>query len=105
MHCSDTFPTMPIKHLRRGCFVTHSKMSTCYPLIINARRGCIENFHHILYADSEETLRQIVADFADKYDLDRYFVYGYGSHHLWLKQREITNPDITFEYRILIVEY
>ena len=44
-------------------------------------------------------------DFADKYDLDRYFVYGYGSHHLWLKQRKITNPDITFEYRILIVEY
>lgn len=49
MHCSDTFPTMPIKHLRRGCFVTHSKMSTCYPLIINARRGCIENFHHLFF--------------------------------------------------------
>ena len=65
----------------------------------------IEFVNHILYADSEETLRQIVADFADKYDLDRYFVYGYGSHHLWLKQRKITNPDITFEYRILIVEY
>ena len=42
----------------------------------------IEFVNHILYADSEETLRQIVADFADKYDLDRYFVYGYGSHHL-----------------------
>lgn len=49
MHCSDTFPTMPIKHLRRGCFVTHSKMSTCYPLIINARRGCIENFHQYFF--------------------------------------------------------
>ena len=36
----------------------------------------IEFVNHILYADSEETLRQIVADFADKYDLDRYFVYG-----------------------------
>lgn len=65
----------------------------------------IEFVNHILYADSEKTLRQIVADFADKYDLNRYFVYGYGSHHLWLKQRKITNPDITFEYRILIVEY
>ena len=53
----------------------------------------------------EETLWQMVADFTDKYDLDRYFVYDYGSHHLWLKQRKITNPDITFEYRILIVEY
>lgn len=44
----------------------------------------IEFVNHILYADSEATLRQIVADFTDKYDLDRYFVYGYGSHHLWL---------------------
>ncbi len=35
----------------------------------------IEFVNHILYADSEATLRQIVADFADKYDLDRYFVY------------------------------
>lgn len=47
----------------------------------------IEFVNHILYADSEEILRQIVAGFADKYDLDRYFVYGYGSHHLWLKQK------------------
>lgn len=45
MLCSDTFPTMPIKHLRRGCFVTHSKITICYPLIINAKHGYIENFH------------------------------------------------------------
>jgi len=31
----------------------------------------IEFVNHILYADSEETLRKIVADFTDKYDLDR----------------------------------
>lgn len=49
MHFSDTFPTMLIKHLRRGCFVTRSKISTCYPLVINARRGCIENFHHYFF--------------------------------------------------------
>ena len=60
--------------------------------------------NHILYADSEEALRQIVADFVDKHNLERYFVYGYGSHHLWLKQRKITNPEMTFEYRVLIVE-
>lgn len=45
MLCSDTFPTMPIKHLRRGCFVTHSKITICYPLIINAKHGYIENLH------------------------------------------------------------
>ncbi|GFI14098.1 hypothetical protein IMSAGC008_01648 [Muribaculaceae bacterium] len=65
----------------------------------------IEFVNHILYADSEDTLRRIVANFADKYDLDRYFVYGYGSHHLWLKQRKITDPEKVFDYRILIVKF
>ena len=65
----------------------------------------IEFVNHILYADSEETLRQIVADFADKYDLDQYFVYGFGSHHFWLSQKKITDPEKVFNYRILIVEY
>ncbi len=65
----------------------------------------IELVNHILYADIEENLRRIVANFADKYDLDRYFVYGYGSHHLWLKQRKITDPEKVFNYRILIVKF
>lgn len=65
----------------------------------------IEFVNHILYADSEATLRQIVADFADKYDLDRYFVYGYGKHYLWVAQRKITDTEKVFNYRILIVEY
>lgn len=49
--------------------------------------------NHILFADSEESLRRIVADYAKKSDLDKYFVYGYGSHHFWLKQRKITDPE------------
>ena len=61
--------------------------------------------NHILIAYNEETLRRLVADYAERTDFDRYFVYGYGRTHFWLKQRKITNPDITFEYRILIVEY
>lgn len=65
----------------------------------------IEFVNHILYADSEENLRQIVADFADKYDLDRYFTYGFGKHHLWVAQRKITDSEKVFDYRILIVEY
>ena len=65
----------------------------------------IEFVNHILYADSEKTLRQTVADFADKYDLDRYFVYGFGSHHFWLAQKKITDPEKVFNYRILIVKF
>ncbi len=79
-----------------------------HPTIIfddNIAEIIIEFVNHILYADSEDTLRRIVANFADKYDLDRYFVYGYGSHHLWLKQRKITDPEKVFDYRILIVKF
>ena len=49
MHCSDTFPTLPIKHLHRGCFVTRSKIPTRYPLIISIRHGYIENFHQYFF--------------------------------------------------------
>ena len=61
--------------------------------------------NHILFADSEESLRRIVADYAEKSDLDKYFVYGYGSHHFWTKQRKITDPEKVFNYRILIVKF
>lgn len=49
MLCSDTFPIMPIKHLRRGCFVTHLKRMICYALTINAKHEYIEIFHHLFF--------------------------------------------------------
>lgn len=61
--------------------------------------------NHILFADSEESLRRIVADYAEKSALDRYFVYGYGKHHFWLAQKKVTDPEKTFDYRTLIVEF
>lgn len=61
--------------------------------------------NHILFADSEESLRHIVADYAERTDFDKYFVYGYGRSHLWVSQRKITAPKKTFNYRILIVEF
>lgn len=65
----------------------------------------IEFVNHILYADYEENRRRIETNFVDTYDLDRYFVYGFGSHHLWLKQRKITDPQKVFDYRILFVNF
>ncbi len=65
----------------------------------------IEFVNHILYADNEDSLRHIVTNFKGVYELDRYFVYGFGSHHLWLKQRKITDSQKVFDYRILIVNF
>lgn len=46
---SNPFRKMPIKHLRRGSFVTPFQNSICYPLIFNAKRRHIENFHHYFF--------------------------------------------------------
>ncbi len=61
--------------------------------------------NHILIACDEETLRRLVADYSERAEFDRYFVYGYGRHHFWLEQRKITDPEKVFNYRILIVKF
>ncbi len=61
--------------------------------------------NHILIAHDEDTLRRLVADYAEKSALDRYFVYGFGKHHFWLAQKKISNPEKVFNYRILIVKF
>ena len=79
-----------------------------YPTIVyddNIAEIIVEFVNHILYADSEKNLRRIIAAYAEKSELDRYFTYGFGKHHFWLKQRKITNPEKVFGYRILIVNF
>lgn len=61
--------------------------------------------NHILIAYDENTLRRLVADYAEKSALDRYFVYGFGKHHFWLAQKRISDPEKVFNYRILIVKF
>lgn len=61
--------------------------------------------NHILIAYNGENLRRLVADYAEKSALDQYFVYGFGSHHFWLSQKKITDPEKVFNYRILIVKF
>lgn len=61
--------------------------------------------NHILIAYDEDTLRRLVADYAEKSALDRYFVYGFGKHHFWLSQKKGSDPEKIFNYRILIVKF
>ncbi len=61
--------------------------------------------NHILVVGDEDTLRRLVADYAERTDFDRYFVYGYGRNHFWLAQKKITDPEKVFNYRILIVNF
>ena len=53
----------------------------------------------------EVELRELVKVFAQSKEFNRFFAFGYGSSHFWLKQRMASDPDKCMENRLLIVEF
>ena len=43
--------------------------------------------------------------FARSKEFNRFFAFGYGSHHLWLTQRMASDPAKCMKNRLLIVEF
>lgn len=54
---------------------------------------------------NEEELRNSVKKFAETSELDKFFAYGYGSHHFWLHQRYTSNPGMVLTNRLLSVHF
>lgn len=54
---------------------------------------------------NEEELRNSIRKFAETNDLDKFFAYGYGSHHFWLHQRYTSAPDRVLANRLLSVHF
>ncbi len=59
----------------------------------------------ILFASNETELRQGIENLKTKVPLDDYFVYGFGSHHLWVHQRKVSDPTQPFRHRLLKAEF
>lgn len=59
----------------------------------------------ITLARNEEELRNSVKKFAETNELDRFFAYGYGSHHFYMHQRYTSNPDMVLTNRLLSVHF
>ncbi len=59
----------------------------------------------LTFCQSEEDLRRSVKEFAEKYGLDKFFLYGFGSHHFYLHQRYTSNPEMVMKNRILSVHF
>lgn len=59
----------------------------------------------ITLAGNEEELRNSVKKFAETNELDRFFAYGYGSHHFYMHQRYTSNPDMVLTNRLLSVHF
>lgn len=54
---------------------------------------------------NEEELRNSIKKFAETNELDKFFAYGYGSHHFWLHQRYTSNPNMVLTNRLLSVHF
>lgn len=59
----------------------------------------------ILLASNEHELRQGIDKLKSQVPLDDYFVYGFGSHHLWVHQRKVSDPTQPFRHRLLKAEF
>ena len=58
----------------------------------------------ITLSDSKEELRSAINKIAKETELDKFFAYGYGAHHFWLKQRRLSNGEPK-EHRLLTAEF
>ena len=58
----------------------------------------------ITLSDNEDELRLAINKIAEETELDKFFAYGYGAHHFWLKHRKLSNGKPK-EYRLLKVEF
>ncbi len=59
----------------------------------------------ILFADDENSLRKGIGNLKTQVPLDDYFVYGFGSHHLWVHQRKASDPTQYFRCRLMKAEF
>ncbi|WP_301885632.1 MULTISPECIES: hypothetical protein [Bacteroides] len=58
-----------------------------------------------VFTRSENELRTAIAYLSESTDFDKFFAYGYGSHHFWLNQRLPSDTSKCMENRLLIVEF
>ena len=65
----------------------------------------LEFINLLTLCQSEEQLRASVKDFSEKHELDKFFLYGFGSHHFYLHHRYTSNPEMVMRNRVLSVHF
>ena len=58
----------------------------------------------ITLSENKDELRSAINKIAEETELDKFFAYGYGAHHFWLKHRKLSNGEPK-EHRLLKVEF
>lgn len=76
-------------------FGWHEKLPEAFTTLVNT----------LVLAKSEAELREIMTTLSGNKDFDNFFLYGFGHHHLWVKQKGIPTTSDKEDYRLLIVEF
>ena len=69
------------------------------------RAVVLDLINRILLTRNETELRETIAVCAERTELNKFFLYGYGKHHFWVKQRLVSNNAKTFDQRMMIVDF
>ena len=69
------------------------------------RAVVLDLINRILLTRNETELRETVSACTERTDLNKFFLYGYGKHHFWVKQRRVSDPSKTFDQRMMIVKF
>lgn len=56
------------------------------------RETVLELINRIVLTKDEKELRETISAYALRSDLDKYFVYGFGKHHFWVKTTQGQRP-------------
>lgn len=54
---------------------------------------------------NEDELRITIEKLSQAHEIDKFFAYGFGSHHFWLHQRYTSNPNMILANRLLSVHF
>ena len=58
----------------------------------------------ISIAENKEELQTALLQISQETELDKFFTYGYGTHHFWFTHRRLSNGE-PMEHRLLIAEF
>ena len=58
-----------------------------------------------VFARNGSEFKTAIRQLSESTDFDKFFYYGYGRNHFWLKQRLVSDPTKYMDNRLLIVEF
>lgn len=58
-----------------------------------------------VFARNGSEFKTAIRQLSESTDFDKFFAYGYGRNHFWLKQRLVSDTSKHMENRLLIVEF